>query len=111
MPAARPGRSHGLGVGWAGSAEDYIKATRIFKCPEDNNEPIQDPAGATKFPISYAMNQWVAGQPQSVLYGCSTTVLAFECPGLRINMDDHVSQAARITPGRRWRERRENRHS
>jgi len=88
------GSNTGLGMGWAGSANPYIKSTGIFKCPDDSTQAIAA-TGITSalYPVSYAFNEFLAAQSQALMSASATTVLAYEATGVTANVQSPTEAA------------------
>ncbi len=84
VPAAPPNPEAsqgctGGGIGWAGAVVPFTKSNQLFKCPDDSSVGV--------IGCSYAMNEYLAGQPLSVLAGSATTVLCYEVAGDTAHID------------------------
>jgi len=72
------------GFGWAGTVSQYIKATGLLKCPDDNTSIV---AGTpTEYPVSYGYNSNIAGQSDAAFTAPSSTVAMFEVQGATSNV-------------------------
>jgi prepilin-type N-terminal cleavage/methylation domain-containing protein len=81
------GSNTGLGEGWAGSANPYIKSTGIFKCPDDSTQTTAATGTiSAMYPVSYAFNEFLAAQSQALMAASATTVLAYEVTGVSANV-------------------------
>lgn len=68
-------------VNWASAIYPYEKSTNVFHCPDDTNT-----ANTTSSPLSYAVNNNLAGHNQAILSSPSVTVLAVEFASENVNM-------------------------
>jgi len=75
-----------LKKGWAGQLYPYIKSTRCFQCPDENHD-------GTNL-ISYAENQWVAGQSVAKFTNPSSTVVLYELTTINCDPSIHESISA-----------------
>jgi prepilin-type processing-associated H-X9-DG protein len=84
--------ANSFGLGWAGEIMPYVKSTQLFKCPDDSTSGVTGNAAATSplanpttYPVSYAMNCWLAGgNPGGKLAAenaPASTVMLFEVAG------------------------------
>ena len=70
------------GAGWAGEVSPFTKSTGLFKCPDDSTSGGNSTNNQPYFPVSYAMNKFMAAQPLSVLAAPATTVMNYETTGI-----------------------------
>ena len=73
VPPAENTAANGVGIGWAGECYSYIHSEALLQCPDDAASPI----GAVA-EVSYALNMYLPGMPQSRLAAPTTTVLVCE---------------------------------
>jgi len=78
-PAGAPGASTSAvaGMGWAGAVSSFTKSIQLFKCPDDSTSQGTF-SGFTYYPISYAMNRYVANQSLNTVIAPATCVLISE---------------------------------
>ncbi len=81
-PAGAPGAAQNAraGMGWAGAVSPFIKSIQLFHCPDDSTTQGTF-SGFTYYPVSYAMNMYVGGQPLANVAAPATCVLASEVAG------------------------------
>ena len=80
-PSGAPGAANNAGatpgIGWAGAVSPFTKSIGLFKCPDDSDNPGVF-SGFTYYPISYALNMYVANQALNALAAPATCVMATE---------------------------------
>ena len=78
VPAAPPNPEAyqgctGGGIGWGGAVVPFTKSNQLFKCPDDSSVGV--------IGCSYGMNEYLAGEPLSILSASATTVLCYRDRG------------------------------
>ena len=83
FPAGAPGAAAAqiAGVGWAGAISPYVKSAQLFRCPDDSTAGGVGSNNQTLYPISYAMNKFVANKTLAALQGPANLVLTSEVTG------------------------------
>ena len=78
----------GMGMGWAGETYQYVKATGVYKCPDDSTASPPMKGGAATYPVSYAFNAFLPSQSDAVLSAPTTTVALFEVANDYVAVND-----------------------
>jgi len=77
----------GSGIGWAGTTQNYIKSTGVFKCPDDSTA-----TNGVLVPDSYAANGNLIGTPAggalASLGAPAGTVMVVEITGVQADLSD-----------------------
>ena len=98
-PAGAPGAAKNAiaGMGWAGAISPFTKSIQLFKCPDDSNQGGTF-AGFTYYPVSYALNEYVANQPLNNIIAPATCVMASETAGGNVYLQ-YVDEGLSEVPG------------
>jgi len=79
--------NNGSGIGWAGTVQNYIKSTGVFKCPDDSTA-----TNGLFVPDSYAANSnligTTAGGALASLGAPASTVMVVEITGVQADLSD-----------------------
>ena len=67
---------NGVGVGWAGAIEPYLKSYPVFMCPDDNTSP-----NPNTYVVSYGLNMYLPRRGVAQCVAPATTVEMFEVRG------------------------------
>jgi prepilin-type N-terminal cleavage/methylation domain-containing protein len=70
---------------WGSEIYPYVKATGVYQCPDDSNT-VNTSGNGTTYPLSYAINQNLAGQNIAGISSPSVTVLLSEDDSASVNM-------------------------
>jgi prepilin-type N-terminal cleavage/methylation domain-containing protein/prepilin-type processing-associated H-X9-DG protein len=85
--AADQSNAYQYGSGWAAEIYSYVKSPGVFKCPDDNTNPVPRTGSVPElFPVSYAYNSNFAGANGSGITNASmdqpaSTVVLAEAEG------------------------------
>ena len=106
----------GNGRGWAGAIYSFVKATGVFKCPDDSSGPSTDTP--PKQPVSYGYSRCLASNPRNGNSGIAlsswnspaSTVMLWEIRNNKAdmtNVNEHDSFCSHLqfpnsNPGDNW---------
>lgn len=84
--------------GWAGAIYSYVKSTGVFKCPDDNTQPVTV-GGVTAVPVSYAMNINLNGNVngQNGGFWAGDTLSMFNAPASTVLLSEVSGAAVVVT--------------
>jgi prepilin-type processing-associated H-X9-DG protein len=95
-----PSPTSGVGAGWAGAVNTYVKSTKVWTCPDDVTVPASTAVAGT-LTVSYGMNCYLGGLNSATMIAPATTVQCFEVTGdvAPLNYPDEGTKEAGAVSG------------